>query len=53
MRYEQIEKLGGEKFRILTGVKQITFNRMVEILDIDEKKQSKSKLCIEERLLMA
>ncbi len=58
MRYEQIEKLEGEKFRRLTGIKQTTFNRMVEILDEEDRRKKaksgrKSKLCIEDRLLMA
>ncbi len=58
MRYEQIEKLEGEKFRRLTGIKQITFNKMVEILDEEDRRKKaksgrKSKLCIEDRLLMA
>ena len=41
MKYEQIEKLEGEKFRRLTGVRQATFNRMIEIgrKKISEKKQ--------------
>lgn len=58
MRYEQIKKLEGEKFRRLTGVKKETFNRMVEILDEEDRRKKaksgrKSKLCIEDRLLMA
>lgn len=57
MRYEQIKKLEGEKFRRLTGVKKATFNRMVEILDEEDRRKKaksgrKSKLCIEDRLLM-
>lgn len=30
MKYKEIEKLKGEKFRRLTGVKKATFERMVE-----------------------
>ncbi|WP_250296550.1 IS5 family transposase [Wolbachia endosymbiont of Oedothorax gibbosus] len=50
--------LEGEKFRRLTGVKKSTFKRMVEILDEEDKRKKarsgrKSKLCIEDRLLMA
>ncbi len=58
MKYKEIEKLEGEKFRRLTGVKKATFERMVEILEVEDKRKKarsgrKSKLCIEERLLMA
>ncbi len=58
MKYKEIEKLEGEKFRRLTGVKKSTFKRMVEILDEEDKRKKarsgrKSKLCIEDRLLMA
>ncbi len=38
MKYKEIEKLEGEKFRRLTGVKKATFERMVKILDEEEKK---------------
>lgn len=38
MKYKEIEKLEGEKFRRLTGVKKATFERMVEIMDEKEKK---------------
>ncbi|MFP3015364.1 MAG: IS5 family transposase [Wolbachia sp.] len=58
MKYKEIEKLEGEKFRRLTGVKKATFERMVEIMDEEDKRKKarsgrKSKLCIEDRLLMA
>ncbi|WP_253302432.1 IS5 family transposase [Wolbachia endosymbiont of Psylliodes chrysocephala] len=58
MKYKEIEKLEGEKFRRLTGVKKATFERMVEILEVEDKRKKarsgrKSKLCIEDRLLMA
>ncbi len=38
MKYNEIKELEGEKFRRLTGVKKATFERMVEILDEEEKK---------------
>lgn len=58
MKYKEIEKLEGEKFRRLTGVKKATFEQMVEILEVEDKRKKarsgrKSKLCIEDRLLMA
>lgn len=58
MRYEQTKELDNEKFRRLTGVKRATFKRMIEILDEEDKRKKaksgrKSKLCIEDRLLMA
>ncbi len=58
MRYEETKELDNEKFRRLTGVKKATFKRMVEILDEEDRRKKaksgrKSKLCIEDRLLMA
>lgn len=58
MKYREIEELEEEKFRRLTGVKKATFERMVEILDEEDKRKKarsgrKSKLCIEDKLLMA
>lgn len=58
MRYEETRELDEEKFRRLTGVKKATFNRMVEILDEEDRRKKaksgrKSKLCTEDRLLMA
>ena len=58
MKYKEIENLEEEKFRRLTGVKKATFRRMVEILDEEDRRKKaksgrKSKLCIEDRLLMA
>lgn len=58
MKYDQIKELEGEKFRRLTGVKRITFNKMVEILAAaDQRKKAyggrKNKLGIEDQLLMA
>lgn len=58
MRYEETKELDEEKFRRLTGVKKAIFNRMVEILAEEDRRKKaksgrKSKLCIEDRLLMA
>lgn len=58
MRYEQLKELRDEKFRRLTGVKKSTFEKMLDILkEADGKKKSrggrKSKLCVEDQLLMA
>ena len=58
MKYDQIKELEEEKFRRLTGVKRLTFNKMVDILkeaDLNKKAQGgrKNKLTIENQLLMA
>ena len=58
MKYPEIQGLEEEKFRRLTGVKRITFEKMISILnDADIKKKSKggrkNKLCLEDQLLMA
>jgi Helix-turn-helix of DDE superfamily endonuclease len=58
MKYPQIQGLEEDKFRRLTGVKRSTFEKMISILtDADTKKKAKggrkSKLCIEDQLLMA
>ena len=42
MKYEETKELDNEKFRRLTGVKKATFNKMVEILD-EEDRRKKSK----------
>ena len=57
-KYRQLTGLSDENFRRLTGVKRSTFATMVEILTkADSAKKAvggrKSKLCIEDRLLMA
>jgi len=57
MRYDQVKRLEGEKFRRLTGVKLSTFARMVDILkqaDIQKKLQGgrRNTLSIEDQLLM-
>lgn len=58
MKYGEVQGLGAEEFRRLTGVKNGTFTRMIEILKVAETgKKAKggrnSKLCIEDQLLMA
>ena len=57
-KYQQLAGLSDEKFRRLTGVKRSTFSMMIEILSVADKEKKalggpKSKLCIEDRLLMA
>ena len=57
MRFNQIEKESSENFRRLTGVKRLTFNLMVDILNQTEAKRKlkggkPNKLSIEDRLLM-
>lgn len=58
MKYESIKELEEEKFRRLTGVKRVTFEKMLRILgEADKQKKAKggrkSKLSLEDRLLMA
>jgi Helix-turn-helix of DDE superfamily endonuclease len=58
MKYDQIKELSGEKFRRLTGVKDSTFKRMLEILrQADQQKKAKggrmNKLSLEDQLLAA
>ena len=57
MKYEKIKKLPAEKFRRETGVKEKTFNKMIEVIKIAEKRKKKvggrpNKLSVEDRLLM-
>ena len=57
MRFNQVEKESSENFRRLTGIKQVTFNLMVDILNQAEAKRKSqggkpNKLSIEDRLLM-
>jgi hypothetical protein len=57
MRYKQLKEIGEEKFRRLTGVKSLTFQKMLEILkeaDVEKKSRGgrKNKLCLEDQLLM-
>ncbi|SPR09944.1 IS5 family transposase ISOt6 [Orientia tsutsugamushi str. Gilliam] len=58
MKFDQIKELKDEKLRRLTGVRERTFSKMVDILrKTDGLKKSKSwrknKLNLEEQLLMA
>jgi Helix-turn-helix of DDE superfamily endonuclease len=58
MKYEKIKDYGKEEFRRLTGVKESTFKKMVEILQEEEKRKKarggkSNKLSMEDRLLMA
>lgn len=58
MKYEKVRELEADKFRRLTGVKQPTFQKMVQILhaaNTEKKAQGgrKNKLSIEDQLLMA
>lgn len=57
MKFESVKNLDEEKFRRLTGIKRMTFNRMITILEesIKSRKTSKGrkkKLSIENALLM-
>ncbi|KJV54188.1 putative transposase [Orientia tsutsugamushi str. Gilliam] len=58
MKFDQIKELKDEKLRRLTGVRERTFSKMVDILrKADSLKKSKggrkNKLNLEEQLLMA
>ena len=58
MKYIRLKDVKNEEFRRLTGVKQSTFTKMVEILKTAEKAKKTlggkpNKLTIEDRLLMA
>jgi hypothetical protein len=57
MRYEKLRQLPEEPFRRLTGIKPKTFEKMVEVLTVAERKVrcrggKKCSLCIADRLLM-
>lgn len=57
MNWEAINKLSGDEFRRLTGVKKPTFEEMVKILQAARSQKKlrggrKNKLSIEETLLM-
>jgi len=58
VKYQKLKNLSDSQFRRVTGVKNTTFTKMVEILtEAQKKKKSKggrpNKLCIEDMLLMA
>jgi transcriptional antiterminator len=57
MFYKDLQALSPQQFKRLTGVKPTTFTAMVEVLQQAKKPQKykgggKSKLCLEDRLLM-
>ena len=57
MKFEQINILPDDKFRRLTGIKRSTFEQMVKILSVADKKKKarggrRNKLIIEEQLLV-
>ena len=58
MKYEKVKLLSDAQFRRVTGVKRVTFSKMVEILKAAHKKKKArggrpNKLEMEDRLLMA
>lgn len=57
-KYQKLIALSDEHFKRLTGVKRATFTTMIEILSTaDARRKARggraSKLCVEDRLLMA
>jgi hypothetical protein len=57
MKYEEIRHLSEEQFRRLTGVKRLTFNRMIDILQKEfvikkARGGSPNKVSIPDMLLM-
>lgn len=56
MNYERAKKLKPDEFKRLSGVTPQTFNRMIKIVEIQEKAQKKSgrpsKLSLENQILM-
>ena len=58
MKYENMNEYTDEKFRRITGVKQVTFEKMLEILrpakeKLTSKGGPKPKRCLEDMLLSA
>ena len=58
MKYENLKLASDQQFRRVTGVKRKTFTKMIELLEVAEKKKKAkggrpNKLSIETRLLMA
>jgi len=58
MKYEKLKNFKDEEFRRLTGVKQVTFEKMIAILNEAEEEKKRlggkpNKLIMEDRLLMA
>ena len=57
MRYEWVNSLSPREFRRLTGIKRMTFDEMMLVLEeaeyVQERKGGKKhKLCLAERLLL-
>lgn len=61
MKFEQLKQVSDEKFRRITGVKRVTFNKMVEVLQVFFEEQKRAakfpggrppKLSVENRILM-
>ena len=57
MRYERLGRFPEGLFRRLTGIKPKTFEKMVEVLRVSERKVrcrggKKCSLCVADRLLM-
>ncbi len=44
MNYEEYKNLKGTNFKRLVGVEKETFNKMVEILKIEEKEKKKEEV---------
>ena len=58
MKYENMSEYTDEKFRRITGVKQVTFEKTLEILrpakeQLTSQGGAKPKLCLEDMLLSA
>lgn len=53
MKFKNLQKLSDEQFRRITGVKRVTFNKMVEIIKPNKKTGGRPhKLSLEDMLLM-
>lgn len=61
MKFEQLKQVSDEKFRRITGVKRITFNKMVDVVQFFLDEQTRvakfsggrpPKLSVENRILM-
>ena len=57
-KWSNVKNLGGEQFRRLTGVKRVTFDKMLELLSIEQTQKKAqggrpNKLSLEEMLLMS
>jgi len=53
MRYETVQNLSEEEFKRATGVRRATFNKMLEVLQQDERGMGRpAKLSLADQLLM-